>query len=365
MDLLRDWYNIIARNNQLAMLLVLLGVGTAFVVATAEMLAPFYGAVTIAYVMDVAMRALQRRGMSRKGSLALVYGIFIAVILALFGLLPILGRQLAQFVGQFPQFIAKFQDIVHHLPERYPTLVTADQLDDGIDELRSEMLGMSQNLARYLRATVIGLVTALVYLIIVPVMIFFLLKDKDRIIAWLASFLPEHHELAAAVWRDVNRQLQSFVGGKVLQMLIVGVVSYIVFAIIQLNYAPLLAVIISVAVMIPYVGAAAATVPVAAVALLQWGCQSGCGHSGGRLSHHSRARRQCAGAAPVLRSRRHSSRGHHNRHPVFRRYLGRVGCVLRHPACRPGEGGDHGVARQGALHRTCLARLRRRSFSPG
>ena len=271
MDLLRDWYNIIARNNQLAMLLVLLGVGTAFVVATAEMLAPFYGAVTIAYVMDVAMRALQRRGMSRKGSLALVYGIFIAVILALFGLLPILGRQLAQFVGQFPQFIAKFQDIVHHLPERYPTLVTADQLDDGIDELRSEMLGMSQNLARYLRATVIGLVTALVYLIIVPVMIFFLLKDKDRIIAWLASFLPEHHELAAAVWRDVNRQLQSFVGGKVLQMLIVGVVSYIVFAIIQLNYAPLLAVIISVAVMIPYVGAAAATVPVAAVALLQWG----------------------------------------------------------------------------------------------
>lgn len=271
MDLLRDWYNIIARNNQLAMLLLLLALGTAFVVVTAGILAPFYGALTIAYVMDVAMRGLQRRGLSRRGSLALVYGLFIAAILAMFGLLPVLGRQLMQFVSQTPQFIAKFRDIVDHLPERYPTLLTHQQLDDGLNELRGEILGMGQHLASYLRGTVIGLVTALVYLIIVPVMIFFLLKDKERIIAWLASFLPEHHELAGSVWRDVNRQLQSFVGGKVVQMVIVGVVTYIVFAIIHLNYAPLLAVIVAVAVMIPYIGAAAATVPVAAVALLQWG----------------------------------------------------------------------------------------------
>ncbi|MBX7198309.1 MAG: AI-2E family transporter [Rhodospirillaceae bacterium] len=271
MDLLRDWYNIIARNNQLAMLLVLLVTGTAFVALTAEMLAPFYGALTIAYVMDVAMRGLQRRNMSRNASLAVIYGLFVAAILALVGLVPVLGRQLAQLVSQFPQFIAKFQDIVHHLPDRYPTLVTAEQLDDGLDELRSEMLGMGQHLAPYLRGTVIGLVTTLVYLIIVPVMIFFLLKDKERIIAWLASFLPEHHELAGSVWRDVNRQLQSFVGGKVVQMVIVGIVTYIVFALIHLNYAPLLAVIVAVAVMIPYIGAAAATVPVAGVALLQWG----------------------------------------------------------------------------------------------
>lgn len=271
MDLLRDWYNIIARNNELAMLLVLLVLGTAFVVVTADILAPFYAAVTIAYVMDVAMRGLQRRGLSRRGSLAVVYGLFLAVILALFGLVPVLGRQLAQLVAQSPQFIAKFQDLVRLLPERYPGLVTPEQLAGGLTEMRGELLRMSQNLAHYLRGTVVGLVTALVYLIIVPVMIFFLLKDKERIVAWLASFLPEHHELAASVWSDVNRQLQSFVGGKVVQMVIVGVASYIVFAIIHLNYAPLLAVIIAVAVMIPYIGAAAATVPVAAVALLQWG----------------------------------------------------------------------------------------------
>ena len=271
MDLLRDWYNIIARNNQLAMLLVLLFVGTAFVLITADILAPFYAALTIAYVMDVAMRALQRRGVSRNGSLMVVYGIFLAGILGLVGLIPVLGRQFAQLVNQMPHIIARLQELVQELPDRYPTLVTPDQLSDMIDDARGQLLGLGQNLAHYVRGTVIGLVTALVYLIIIPIMIFFLLKDKDRIVAWLASFLPEHHELTAAVWHDVNQQLQSFVGGKFLQMVIVGIVAFIAFTIVGLNYASLLAVTVAIAVLIPYVGAAAATIPVAAVALLQWG----------------------------------------------------------------------------------------------
>jgi putative permease len=201
----------------------------------------------------------------------MVYGLFIAMIVALIALTPLLGRQLLQFVGQLPQFIAKLQDIVQHLPDRYPTLITADQLGDMMDDVRSQVLGLGQNLARYLRGTVIGVVTAIVYMIIVPIMIFFLLKDKERIVAWLASFLPAHHELAAAVWHDVNRQLQSFVAGKVVQMVIVGVFAFILFKLVGLHYAPLLAVTVGIAVLIPYIGVAAATVPVAAVALLQYG----------------------------------------------------------------------------------------------
>ncbi len=271
MDLLRDWYNIIARNNQLALLLLLLAFGTVFVVITAEILAPFYAAVTIAYVMDVSMRALQRRGLTRPTAFAIVYGIFVALIVAVFALLPLLGRQLLQLVSQFPQFIAKLQELVQQLPARYPTVITTDQLSDIVDDVRGQVLGMGQDVAKYLRGTVVGLVTIIVYVIIVPIMIFFLLKDKDRIFSWLESFLPEHHELAAAVWHDVNRQLQSFVAGKVVQMLIVGVFTFILFKLVGLHYAPLLAVTVGVAVLIPYIGVAAATVPVAAVALLQYG----------------------------------------------------------------------------------------------
>ena len=271
MDLFRGWYDIVARNNQLALLLLLLILGTAFVVITAENLAPFYAAITIAYAMEIAMNRMQRRGVSRRVALAIVYGLFIAVLLAILALLPMLGRQLAQLLGQFPQFILRAQDILEHLPDKYPTLISPDQVVSVMDEARGKILGFGQDLAKYLGGTVVGLVTVLVYLIIVPIMIFFLLKDKERILARLASFLPAHHELSAGVWRDVNRQLQSFVGGKVLQMLIVAVVTFIVFSAVGLNYALLLAIFIGVADLIPYIGAAVATVPVAAIAVLQWG----------------------------------------------------------------------------------------------
>jgi putative permease len=271
MTLIRDWYNAIAGNNQLAMLLILLAAGTVFVVLTARTLAPFYAAVTIAYVLQVASDRLQRRGVKRGAALTIVFGIFVAGLLSLIGLVPLLGRQIAQFIGQLPQLVVRAQEIIDALPEQYPTLITPDQASGLMTEARHTVLTFSQTLAGYLGGTLIGIVTVLVYLVIVPIMVFFLLKDKDRIVAWLASLLPEHHELSSAVWKDVHQQLQNFVGGKVIQMLIVAVVSFTIFKLIHLNYAPLLAIIIGVAVLIPYVGAAFATIPVAVVAVLQWG----------------------------------------------------------------------------------------------
>jgi putative permease len=271
MQLLRDWYDGVARNNQLALLLTLLAVGTIFVVLTAHILAPFYAAVTIAYVLQVAMDRMQRRGLSKRVALAIAFGLFIAAILALLGLIPLLVKQLAQLADQVPAFAAKAQATLQDLPQRYPALVNDAQIDVITNQVRESTLHFGQRLAGYAGATVVGFVALLVYLIIVPIMVFFLLKDKDRIVAWFASFLPAHHELAAAVWADVHRQLQNFVGGKVLQMLIVAVVSFIVFRIIGLDYAPLLAAIIGVAVQIPYIGSAFATVPVMVVATLQWG----------------------------------------------------------------------------------------------
>ncbi len=271
MELVQEWYGIIARNKQLALLLLLLVMGTAFVVMTASILAPLYAAITLAYVMETAIQQLQRRGMSRGAALGFVYGIFIALLAGVFAAMPFLGRQVVQLIGQVPQFVARTQELIAQLPEKYPAFVTPEQIGEMLNEARAKVLSSGQNFGKYVGGTVIGLVTALVYVIIIPIMVFFLLKDKTRIFGWVESFLPAHHELTASVWHDVNRQLQNFVGGKVLQMAIVALVSWIVFEILDLSYAPLLAIVIGVAVLIPYIGAAAATVPVAAVALLQWG----------------------------------------------------------------------------------------------
>jgi putative permease len=120
-------------------------------------------------------------------------------------------------------------------------------------------------------ASVISLITAMVYLILVPVLIFFLLKDKMALIDWFSQFLPRDRHLSVSVWQEVDMQIGNYVRGKFVEILILGVVSYITFSAFGLHYAMLLAVFMGLQVIIPYVGATLVTFPVLGVAYLQWG----------------------------------------------------------------------------------------------
>lgn len=86
-----------------------------------------------------------------------------------------------------------------------------------------------------------------------------------------SGILPRNRKLANKVWEEMNQQISNYIRGKVLEIVIVGTVSYITFAILDLRYSVLLAVAVGLSVLIPYIGAAAVTVPVAIVALFQWG----------------------------------------------------------------------------------------------
>jgi putative permease len=73
------------------------------------------------------------------------------------------------------------------------------------------------------------------------------------------------------VWVEMNDQIINYIRGKVIEIVIVGIATYVPFALMGLRYSALLAVAVGFSVLIPYIGAAAVTVPVAMVALFQWG----------------------------------------------------------------------------------------------
>lgn len=271
MNMLTDWYRNVASNRPLTLLLIVFVAITLFVTLTARMLAPFFAAVVFAYLLQIAMDGLQRKGLSKSAALALSYGLFLLILVALIAVIPLLARQTSQVVRAMPQFIAQAQDILEHLPENYPNLITAEQVDELIERARGEFLAVGENLVGYVGGTLVGIFTAIVYLVIVPLMVFFMLKDRDAIVAYLGSFLPQHTELADQAWAEIHQQLRNYVGGKAIQMLIVAAVCYVTFEIIDLNFAALLAVTIALSVLIPYVGPALATLPVAIVSVLEWG----------------------------------------------------------------------------------------------
>ena len=101
-----------------------------------------------------------------------------------------------------------------------------------------------------------------------------MLTATSSIIDWVASFLPAERPLLQRIWSEMNEQFANYARGKVLEMLIVGSVSYFAFIWLGLDYAALLGLLVGVSVIIPYIGAALVTLPVVMVGFFQWGLTS-------------------------------------------------------------------------------------------
>ncbi|MGD2075024.1 MAG: AI-2E family transporter [Gammaproteobacteria bacterium] len=272
MEVVRRWFKRHFNDPQVVILALVLVVGFVIVITMGQMLAPVLAALVLAYLLDGVVAALQEWHVPRLGAVAVVFALFMVfLVFALFGLLPRLSYQITQLVQQLPNIIAKGQDAIMQLPERYPGLVSEQQVGDLMNAIRSELGTLGQRVVSASVASVVSVITLMVYLILVPVLVFFFLKDKQRIIGWLTFYLPRDRALTTRVWREVNAQIANYVRGKIWEILIVGFVAYVTFVFMELQYAVLLATLVGLSVIIPYIGAAAVTVPIAAIAFFQWG----------------------------------------------------------------------------------------------
>jgi len=272
MDILRNWFKSTFNNPQLLLLIIIL-LGLAFLlILTADILAPLLVAIVLSFLLQVFIDKCVNLGLSKILSTILVLSLFLLLTISVvFVVIPLFIRQVIQLTRRVPDFLEYLQQKGSEISSDYPNIAEILQPSEVISQLQSEVLGLSQSLIGSLGGTVVDLFTLLVYLIIVPLMMFLLIKDREKFKKWFASFLPRERGLSKKVWTEVHNQLQNYVGGKVLEIFIVSVVSYVSFTVIGLQYAILLAVITGLSVLIPYIGAALVTIPVAVVAVLQWG----------------------------------------------------------------------------------------------
>ena len=140
-----------------------------------------------------------------------------------------------------------------------------------INALRGELGRVGQIMLSFSLSGLPVLMAAVIYLVLVPILVFFFLKDRERIGDWFRGFLPAERPLLSQVAREMNRQLANYIRGKVIEILICAVVSYLAFKLLGLNYAALLALAVGVSGVVPYVGAVVVTVPIALIGLFQWG----------------------------------------------------------------------------------------------
>ena len=273
MENIVNWWRRQLSNPQVIILASILIVFFLLIALAASLIAPVIAALVIAYVLESGVQFFERLKIPRVLATLVVILIFLVLLFAIvFGLLPIVSAQAVQLASQIPSWISEGQAALLRLPELYPELISEDQVRQVIGGIAGEVTGLGQRLIAWSASSVVGVITLVVYLILVPILAFFFLKDKEKLLQWSAeSFPTKDHALTMTVWEDVNRQMSNYIRGKFWEILIVGTVTLVTFSLFGLQFALLLSAIVAISVIIPYVGAAIVTIPVVLVALFQWG----------------------------------------------------------------------------------------------
>lgn len=272
MEQITAWFKRRINNPQLIILVMFILIGALIVVGLGTMLAPVFAALVIAYLFEGAVARLQKLPMPRLIAVGLVYIVFVAALVFLvLWLIPLLSQQLTQLVQQLPDVIDQAKSALMELPKRYPEFITADQISQVNTSIVDQLKDLAQDLLTNTLTSVVGMVTILVYLILVPVLVFFFMKDKLTIQAWFKRFMPQNMDLATKVWDDVDGQIGNYIRGKALEILIIGGATFVTFQVLGLQYSAILATAVGFSVLIPYIGAAVVTLPVTLVALFQFG----------------------------------------------------------------------------------------------
>ena len=253
-------------------LLMLLVAAFAVMLAFGEILAPVFVAVILAYLMQGVANVMRHRGLPKELSVAvstlLFFGGFLAV---LFGLAPLVWRQLVALVREAPAMIEAGRKVLITLPEEYPVFFTQQQVNELTSVIQAEMATIGQILVTKGLSSIPSMLALLVYLILIPLMVFFFLKDRDQLIGWFAGFLPAKRPLLDRIWGELNLQFANYARGKGIEILIIGGASYLMFAVFSVNYAALLGLLVGLSVIVPYIGATLVTIPVFVVAYAQFG----------------------------------------------------------------------------------------------
>ncbi|WP_217520779.1 AI-2E family transporter [Vibrio metschnikovii] len=271
-EMLNRWYQRRFSDPHAVSLVAILFFGFIIIYFFGHLIAPLLVAIVLAYLLEWPVTQLCRLGVPRTLSVLVIVSLFLGLMLvALFGVVPTIWQQVINLINDIPNMYNDLQNFIASLPERYPELANLQIVESLVNNAKNKALSMGESVVKGSLASLVSLATLAVYLILVPMLVFFLLKDKQEMMSIASGVLPRNRRLATKVWLEMNQQISNYIRGKVLEILIVGGVSYVTFAILDLRYSALLAVAVGFSVLIPYIGAAAVTIPVAIVGLFQWG----------------------------------------------------------------------------------------------
>ncbi len=271
-DLCKAWYQRNFSDPDLIFLAFSLLIGFIAVYILSNTLVVFLVAIVLAYLLDGPIQFLRRKQVPH---LFAVIGVFFSFLLVCFviafGLIPLLSQQVTQLMSELPSLLIAGQNKLLELPGMYPSVFTEGQISEIINSIGYSLGNAGKSIFSFSMANVVNVLALAIYVFLVPMMIFFILKDKRQIIKWICRFVPKQSDLSRTVWKEVDQKIANYIGGKFIEIGIIWFANYILFAFLDLQFSLLLSFLVGLSVIIPFVGVVIVSVPVAILGYLQFG----------------------------------------------------------------------------------------------
>jgi putative permease len=266
-NLFEKFLNRFFSNEESVYFAVLLLLSFIFILFFGSILLPVIISIIIAFLLNGLLKTLVGINFSYKLSLSITLLVFFGFYLSLFLALPSIGTQINNLLQNLPSIVDTFQTTLSEMNDYF----SEEDLEIIFANLSNQINNLLGSALGQLAGTISLMFNAILYAIMIPLMVFFFLKDKNQLIPLAAVLLPKENGFMKSVFSEMNDQLFNYVTGKFLEMIIVTSVSYCLFAVLNLPYAVLIAILVGLSVIIPIFGAILVTIPVVLIGLYEWG----------------------------------------------------------------------------------------------
>jgi predicted PurR-regulated permease PerM len=252
---------------------------------TGFLLAPFVLALVLAYILDPLVDRLVARGMGRVVAILVLAlpAVTAAVVLVLVAV-PAMGQQMGELIERAPVLLERFADWLEALDERVAAAAVPDVLSQLVARMREvdgaavvEFLQERQAaIAGRAWGAVLGLgrglgsaLSVLGYVVLTPVLTFYLLRDWDNITRGARDLIPAgRRDAILAFLTEYDRLLSRYMRGQVTVALAIGVITALGLAVTRFPYAILLGAVVAVFSVVPYLGLVLSLIPALLIALV-------------------------------------------------------------------------------------------------
>lgn len=245
-----------------------------FIIVFNTIVAPIIVSLILYYLFNPIVNLMERYNISRLWGVIILFLVIIGVIsLAINLLIPVISSQIKTFGTNFLHYITKVNQFIDDITKYTVASNFYSQIQDYLNSLAKKIPSMISDYFNGFGSKVKNIAETVVnvgvVIVTTPFVLFFMLKDGHRFKDFSTKIVPpkfrkDYHDLLD----KMSVQVGSYIQGQIIVSLCIGVLLFIGYSIIGLDYGLILACIAAVTSVVPYIGPTIAISPAIIIALI-------------------------------------------------------------------------------------------------